>query len=152
MTCRDCGAPVPTRRHRYCQDCRGQRWERDAHTGRQASAQILASLTAEQRDPRHGGRAAELRGSKNATHQQAVRAWRGDRPDPDLFASEILPGLRASPISELVSATGLSAHYCSLIRLGKRVPHARHWEAFRRLGLANGARRDAAPTSLRMGT
>jgi hypothetical protein len=31
-----------------------------------------------------------------------------------------------------VDATGLSDHYCSLIRLGKRVPHARHWPALSR--------------------
>jgi hypothetical protein len=32
------------------------------------------------------------------------------------------------PIAELVTVTALSEHYCSMIRLGKRVPHARHWE------------------------
>lgn len=26
-------------------------------------------------------------------------------------------------------ADGGDAHHCSLIRLGKRVPHPRHWEA-----------------------
>jgi hypothetical protein len=44
---------------------------------------------------------------------------------------EILPGLRAIPTRELVVATRLSEHYCSLIRLGKRVRHPRHWEAFK---------------------
>jgi hypothetical protein len=34
-----------------------------------------------------------------------------------------------------MGATGLSEHYCSLIRLGKAVPHARHWEAFREAAL-----------------
>jgi hypothetical protein len=43
-----------------------------------------------------------------------------------VFRSEILPGLRHKPIGELVAATGLSEHYCSLIRLGKKVPHPRH--------------------------
>jgi hypothetical protein len=51
-----------------------------------------------------------------------------------VFHAEILPGLRRARIAQLVAATGLSDHYCSLIRLGKRVPHARHWEALRRLG------------------
>jgi hypothetical protein len=62
-----------------------------------------------------------------------VRAWKGDRPDPAVFRSEILPGLRRKPIGELVAATGLSEHYCSLIRLGKKVPHARHWDALRKV-------------------
>ena len=55
------------------------------------------------------------------------------RADPAVFRTEILPGLRGLAINDLVAATGLSNHYCSLIRLGKRVPHARHWEALRRL-------------------
>ena len=76
-----------------------------------------------------------LRGSKNAAHQAAVKAWAGERPEPDVFAKEILPGLRSLPIAALVAATGLSEHYCSLIRLGKRVPHPRHWNALRGISL-----------------
>ena len=34
---------------------------------------------------------------------------------------------------ELATATGLSEVYCSLIRLGKRVPHPRHWAALRQV-------------------
>jgi hypothetical protein len=34
-------------------------------------------------------------------------------------------------IADLAAATGLSEHYCSLIRLGKRRPHPRHWDALR---------------------
>ena len=92
---------------------------------------MLASLRTEQRDPAHGGRAAQLRGSKNAAHQAAVWVWAGDRLDPAIFVAEILPGLRDVRISSLIEATGLSEHYCSLIRLGKRIPHARHWDALR---------------------
>lgn len=36
---------------------------------------------------------------------------------------------------ELAAANGLSEHYCSLIRLGKRIPHGRHWEVMRAVGL-----------------
>jgi hypothetical protein len=92
---------------------------------------VLAQLRAEQRDPAHGGRAAQIRGRKNAAHQAAVRDCQGERPDPAVFARETLPGLRSVPIGVLVAATGLSDHYCSLIRLGKKVPHARHWEVLR---------------------
>jgi hypothetical protein len=48
-----------------------------------------------------------------------------------VFTVKILPGLRETTIAELVAVTGLSEHYCSLIRLGKRVPHPPHWETFR---------------------
>jgi CRISPR-associated endonuclease Cas1 len=127
-SCRDCGAELRSRRHRYCEACRKQRWEQHANRGRQNAGQVLASLRAEQRDPAHGGRAAELRGSKNAAHQRAVRSWEGPVPEPDVFRTQILPSLRHAPIGRLVQATGLSEHYCSLIRLGKRVPHVRHWD------------------------
>jgi hypothetical protein len=76
---------------------------------------------------------------KNAAHQRAVHAWTGELPDPGTFTQEILPGLRRIAVSKLAAATGPSEHYCSLIRLGKKVPHPRHWEAFRRVGSATEA-------------
>ena len=136
-TCRDCGGELPTRRHRYCEECRTRRWRETAPCGRQNAQRVLAGLRAEQRDPGHGGRAAELRGSKNAAHQRAVKAWTGERPNPASFSAEVLPGLRGVPIAAIAEVTGLSAHYCSLIRLGKRVPHPRHWEALRAIGLGD---------------
>jgi CRISP-associated protein Cas1 len=130
-TCRDCGEPLPDRHRRYCNECRERRFREQAQRGRKSAAAVLAQLRSETRDPAHGGKAAEARGRKNAAHQAAVRAWEGERPDPEVFRSEILPGLRYARIVELVAATGLSEHYCSLIRLGKKIPHARHWEALR---------------------
>ncbi len=130
-TCRDCGASLPDRRRRYCDDCRAERFANGAPAGRQRAAEVLAQLRTEQHDPAHGGRAAQLRGQKNAAHQAAVREWSGERPDPEVYRSAILPGLRRARIAELVAATGLSEHYCSLIRLGKKTPHPRHWDALR---------------------
>lgn len=120
-TCRDCGSPLPDRRRHYCDECRKRRFAEQAVTARQKGFQVLAQLQAGQRDPAHGGRAAEVRGRKNAAHQAAVRTRKGRRPDPSVFQSEILPALRMRPIAELMAATGLSQHYCSLIRLRKRV-------------------------------
>jgi CRISPR-associated endonuclease Cas1 len=132
--CRDCGTYLPDRRKRYCDHCRGERWTKHAQQGRDSAASVLARLRTEQRDPAHGGEAAQARGRKNAVHQEAVKAWTGPPADPHRFREQILPGLYGLPVQALVGATGLSDHYCSLIRLGKRVPHARHWEALRRLG------------------
>ena len=129
-TCRDCGAELPSRRHRYCQACREQRFARHGSRGRQNAAQVLASLREEGRDPGHGGHAAQLRGSKNAAHQRAVKEWDGSPGDSAVFMAEISPRLRGVPIRVLADASGLSHHYCSLIRLGKRVPHVRHWRTF----------------------
>jgi CRISP-associated protein Cas1 len=132
--CRDCGGELPTRRHRYCDKCRARRWTESAPRGRENAQRVLAGLRAEQRDPGHGGQAAKARGSKNAAHQLAVRAWVGEQPDPGVFFDEILPGLRRASIGELAAATGLSEHYCSLIRLGKKTPHPRHWATLRAVG------------------
>ena len=132
-TCRECGVPLSDGRRRYCDEHRHERFLRQAPEGRARAADVLAQLRADHRDPAHGGRAAQLRGQKNAAHQAAVREWKGERPDTDVFRSEILPGLRHARIADVVVATGLSEHYCSLIRLGKKVPHPRHWDALRRL-------------------
>jgi CRISPR-associated endonuclease Cas1 len=132
--CRDCGTYLPDRRKRYCDDCRAKRWSQHAEKGRADAQSVLARLRSEQRDPAHGGRAAKIRGRKNAAHQQAVKDWVGPRRNPMEFTDQILPAIRDLPIRAMVDATGLSVHYCSLIRLGKRVPHARHWETLRRLG------------------
>ncbi len=136
-TCRDCGAGVPNRRYRYCERCRRNRWTEHASGGRAAAAQVLEHLRDEGRDPAHGASAARRRGQKNAAHQAAVTAWsaaHGATADRDTFAAEIAPRLRAIAVRELAAATGLSEHYCSLIRLGKRVPHQRHWAALAALG------------------
>jgi len=130
-SCPGCGQPSPDRRRRYCAACAAERGAQRGTRAREAAAIVLAQLRAEQHDPAHGGRAAQIRGAKNSAHQQAIRAWTGERPDPEIFRSEILPGLRREPVSELVTATGLSEHYCSLIRLGKNVPHPRHWDTLR---------------------
>jgi len=88
-----------------------------------AQREVLTRLRAEQRDPAHGGQAGVIRGAKNAAHQAAVRDWAGERPDPAVCQAEIQPALRDARISDLVAATNLSEHYCSLIRLGRRIPH-----------------------------
>lgn len=56
-------------------------------------------------------------------------------------ASKVLPLAREpprfSPNCAQSNKTPRTAaeHYCSLIRIGKRVPHARHWAALRRVAL-----------------
>jgi len=133
--CRDCGGSLPSRRRRYCEDCRERRHADSSVVARQQAAQVLDHLRAEGRDPAHGGTAARARGRKNAAHQLAVRVWEtehGSSHDPAVFAERIAPRLRGVPIHTLTEATGLSEHYCSLVRLGKRIPHARHWAALER--------------------
>jgi hypothetical protein len=42
---------------------------------------------------------------------------------------EILPGLRAVTIMQIVRATGFSRHDASLVRRGIYVPHPAHYKA-----------------------
>lgn len=91
---------------------RKQRCEQNASRGCQNAGQVLATLRTEQRDPGHGGRAAEVRGAKNGRISVPLGHGRQETRSR---------GLRH------VAAIGLSAHYCSLVRVGKRTPHARHW-------------------------
>lgn len=51
--------------------------------------------------------------------------------DESIFTTEVLPNLQRLPLSQVSAATGLSQQYCLLIRWGLKVPHHRHWEAFR---------------------
>jgi hypothetical protein len=63
-----------------------------------------------------------------------VAAWdreHSERPDPEVFRSEILPGLQGVPLARIVVRTGLSLRYASLIRRGEKVPHPMHWDALR---------------------
>lgn len=133
--CRDCGGPLPSRRHRYCDACRAERRTVTSRKGRQRAGIVLEHLRAEGRDPAHGGKAGQARGAKNSAHQTALREWEathGTDCDPTSFSERVAPKLQTVPIRVLVRETGLSEHYCSLVRLGKRVPHPRHWEAFAR--------------------
>lgn len=81
-------------------------------------------------DPAHGGRAARLRGERNAATLRANVAWeRGQSGtfDPETFTKEIGPKLSAVPLAAMMEATGLSRPYCAMIRRGAYVPHPRHW-------------------------
>ncbi len=131
-TCRGCGAELANRRRRYCDACRQASAERAGHSGRAAATIALARLRDEGLDPAHGGDTARRRGSKNAQHQRELAKWQpkpGAVYDRDDFRERTADALRDVSIDDLAQATGLSAHYCSLIRLGKRTPHPRHWLA-----------------------
>ncbi len=125
--CLECGEPTLQSR-KLCDRCANQK----RGAGR---LERLAELRSQGRDPAHGGIAAQLRGATNRDHQLAVAEWNrfNTTPDPRIFEEEILPSLRDVKIEAIVEATGLSAGYCSFIRSGNRIPHARHWAALRAL-------------------
>jgi hypothetical protein len=49
---------------------------------------------------------------------------------------DTLPLIQNVPLSRLAKATGLSLRYVSQIRRGEKVPHPRHWNAFRSIPLS----------------
>ncbi len=61
--------------------------------------------------------------------QAAWEAEHGTEANPEMFRREILSRLQDVTLSVMAKATGLSEQYCSLIRRGRYVPHARHWAA-----------------------
>ena len=126
-TCRNCGEELQNARNRYCGKCHVARSSKQTAAAQERAAQTLNDLRA----ARLAGGPATSRGIQNAAHQRAAKEWAGELPDPAIFTVQILPGLREVPLSVLAAATGLSEHYCSMIRLGKRVPHPRHWETLR---------------------
>lgn len=98
----------------------------------------LATMRNSGRDPAHGGEAARKRGNKNRQRQLAVAKWNtnNERPSNRIFVDEILPEIQSFSLNQLSDATGLSVDYCSKIRRGIKIPHPRHWEAFRALLVA----------------
>ncbi len=137
--------PIHSVRFRYrrwvCDGCRRDRAIEAGKAARPAAAAVLSELRDNGRDPAHGGDAAKRRGKKTAGHQHALREWESRvnyAPDPERFSTDIRPAIERLSSQELAIATGLSEHYCSLIRLGKRTPHPRHWETLRLVGQAHG--------------
>ncbi len=122
--CRTCGVQV-RERSRYCDQCRPQAL---IDAGKRSGARRLEA-----------GESPKSIGRRSASMKKRRRAnirWdqQGDRPDPEVFRTQILHKLSDIPLRKLVQSTGLSKSYCSLIRRGEVVPHPSHWEALCALG------------------
>ncbi len=131
--CRTCGLVLEDPRRLYCDDCLPQRRDEAARSYLAAGLAGLARRRAEGTDTSGAGSGRWKVGAANAEHQRAIKTWEANKPAPDpaTFEREILPLIRGLSLSRLRAATGLSLRYCSLIRRGLAVPHARHWEVFR---------------------
>jgi CRISPR-associated protein Cas1 len=132
--CQRCGGELPRGGRRVCDTClaetQAEQFEAFSGTGLAA----IGRLKLEGRDPTHGGQAAKKRGQATADRKREIAEWEaryGQLVDLTAFEREILPLIQDVPLSRLVRASGLSLRYCSLIRRGEKIPHPRHWEAFR---------------------
>ncbi len=130
--CAACGKPVVKRRRRHCDACiphiRAEHAKKVVAVARKA----LAERAAAGDDPRGSREANCKRGTANAEHHRRNHEWArdpgNDERDPAWFRCEVVPKLKAYPLSKIAGATGLSLAACSRIRAGKQIPHPRHWE------------------------
>jgi hypothetical protein len=131
---RGCGGEVPHPERIYCNDCLPAY---ESEQFREFAGSGLAAIERQKdvgHDPTHGGVAARRRGEATASRKREIAEWEreyGRLTDLKVFSEKILPTIQAVPLSKLVRATRLSLRYCSQIRRGERVPHPKHWEAFR---------------------
>jgi uncharacterized protein YidB (DUF937 family) len=68
-----------------------------------------------------------------AAHHAKAREYSSEQPDPSVLAAQIRPALGDVPLRAIAAATGLSEHTAGHIRVGRHVPHPRHWDALRAL-------------------
>jgi hypothetical protein len=77
------------------------------------------------------------RSATQRQHKQAIHNWKpSDLPSwltRDVYVKQVQPALATVTKSRIRSALGVSEPYSSDIRAGKRIPHARHWQALAQL-------------------
>jgi hypothetical protein len=134
-SCPSCGGSLPSPDRAVCDDCLPERRKETAALLSKSAHAALAQLRSEGRDPMHRPDARRKVGAANAERVRENVEWERThaKPDPDEYRREILPRLQNVPLTKLEQTTGLSKQYCSRIRRGLFVPHARHWEALRRI-------------------
>src|SRR5580700_9337133 len=78
-----------------------------------------------------------LRIATQRQHKRAIQNWKpSDLPGwltRDVYVKQVQPVLASVAKSRIRSALGVSEPYSSDIRAGKRIPHARHWQALAQL-------------------
>jgi len=135
QACISCGVVLPDTSRTYCDDCLPERRQEVLGSFSSAGPAALAKMRREGKDPLSQPETKERLRQANARRGEEAAAWDADheRPDPEDFRREILPGLAEVPLGKLMQATGLSKRYVWLIRRGGYVPHPRHWGALRSL-------------------
>jgi hypothetical protein len=80
-----------------------------------------------------------------AVHNPAARAeWKAANGNPDpaqlrelseQYRNEVLPRLSNVSLSRIMTATGWSVRYSSLVRRGEKIPHPMHFGALERVSV-----------------
>jgi len=135
QACISCGVVLADESRTYCDDCLLERRQEVLPSFSSSGPEALARMRRDGRDPISRPEARRRLGQANSRRREEATAWdtENQRPDPEIFRQEILPGLAEVPLGTLMRATGLSKRYVWLIRRGGYVPHPRHWSALRTL-------------------
>ncbi len=133
--CVACGVVLEASDRTYCDDCLLERREEVLPSFSSSGPATLARMRRNGKDPMSKPESKKRLGQANVRRREEAVAWDAEheRPDPEIFRREILPGLAEVPLGALMRATGLSKRYVWLVRRGGYVPHPRHWEALRGL-------------------
>jgi CRISPR-associated endonuclease Cas1 len=111
----------------YCARCQPVRREVALDRLAESGSRARAALRGEGPLITDWGRAALRRHLQE--NVAAIAKWdtENGRADIETYWRDVFPKLRVVSVRKLAKASGLSISYCSSIRRGLRVPHARHW-------------------------
>ena len=131
VRCSLCGNVLADAERQVCDNCLPdydrERTEKLATAGKATRAAMRASPD----DPARSPEASAKKREKSRSTSLAMRAWEREhgKGDPEVYERDILPGIRAMTVPQLMKLTGLSQFHCWNVRKGERRLHARHWEA-----------------------
>ncbi len=118
--CPGCGATTLGGRH--CPSC-----------GREISREQLIESAKIGRVVAQSPKSRQKLSETQRRHRAAQRAWdSSSKPswlNEDIYLAKIQPKLAGITIDSLSSALGVSESYAADIRMGRRRPHPRHWQA-----------------------
>jgi CRISPR-associated endonuclease Cas1 len=123
--CRNCGAPIK-RGQTYCALCA---------VGVSREGLIEAAKLG--RIATHSREAEALRAKSQRKHAAALAAWQpSELPqwlNEEVYRTKIQPALAGITVPGIATSLGISEPYATDIRRGRRIPHARHWQALAKL-------------------
>jgi hypothetical protein len=118
----------------FCPKCLAQHIDETIRFRLSRGHGALADLRRAGDDPVRRPNVRQKIGEANARRSREAQEWQragGVVPSEAEWIHNILPVIRTRSLNELARATGLSGTHCSRIRAGERIPHPRHWDAFR---------------------
>jgi CRISPR-associated endonuclease Cas1 len=124
--CEGCGKPI-SRERKHCAEC-----------AIAVSRQNLVDIARYGRIAAQSAGARQRRAETQRKHEAGKRNWSpATLPDwlnNETYAQKIQPRLLALTNGTIASALGVSMAYAADIRVGRRRPHARHWQKLAEIG------------------